>query len=78
MSQDLAGRGLTRARVLACLTELLDLGFLRIGGERYARDNGSYGLTTLLRGHVTCRRGEIRLHFPAKPPTRPPPGATGS
>ncbi|MCB5167376.1 DNA topoisomerase IB [Streptomyces bambusae] len=66
VAQDLTGRGLTRLRVLACLTRLLDLGFLRIGGERYARDNGSFGLTTLRREHVTCRNGEIRLHFPAK------------
>ncbi|MER7759649.1 DNA topoisomerase IB [Streptomyces sp. NPDC097619] len=66
VARDLTGRGLTRPRVLACLTRLLDLGFLRIGGESYARDNGSFGLTTLLREHVTCRRGEIRLHYPAK------------
>ncbi|MFD4247614.1 DNA topoisomerase IB [Streptomyces sp. NPDC058525] len=66
VSRDLAGRGLTRVRVLACLTRLLDLGFLRIGGERYARDNGSFGLTTLLREHAVCHRGEIRLAFPAK------------
>ncbi|MFJ6793547.1 DNA topoisomerase IB [Streptomyces sp. NPDC091268] len=63
---ELAGRGLTRVRVLACLARLLDLGFLRIGGERYARDNGSFGLTTLLREHVECRKGAIMLHFPAK------------
>lgn len=66
VTHDLAGRGLTRSRVLACLTRLLDLGFLRIGGERYARDNGSFGLTTLLREHAECRSGEIHLHFPAK------------
>ncbi|MEU8775601.1 DNA topoisomerase IB [Streptomyces sp. NPDC048606] len=66
VTQDLTGRGLTRTRVLACLTRLLDLGFLRVGGERYARDNGSFGLTTLLRDHATCHRGEIRLRFPAK------------
>ncbi|WP_407841795.1 DNA topoisomerase IB [Streptomyces sp. DSM 116496] len=66
VTDDLDGRGLTRTRVLACLTRLLDLGFLRIGGERYARDNGSYGLTTLLREHASCRNGEIRLDFPAK------------
>ncbi|MER5758848.1 DNA topoisomerase IB [Streptomyces sp. NPDC002082] len=66
VARDLAGRGLTRVRVLACITRLLDLGFLRIGGERYARDNGSFGLTTLLREHAVCRKGEIRLHFPAK------------
>ncbi|MFD3543312.1 DNA topoisomerase IB [Streptomyces sp. NPDC058662] len=66
VASDLAGRGLTRVRVLACLTRLLDLGFLRIGGERYARDNGSYGLTTLLREHACCRSSEIRLDYPAK------------
>lgn len=66
VTRDLAERGLTRVRVLACITRLLDLGFLRIGGERYARDNGSFGLTTLLRDHATCSKGEIRLHFPAK------------
>ncbi|MGW7330922.1 DNA topoisomerase IB [Streptomyces sp. NPDC054840] len=66
VARDLAGRGLSRPRVLACVTRLLDLGFLRIGGERYARDNGSYGLTTLLREHAVCRGGEIRLRFPAK------------
>ncbi|MFF7438082.1 DNA topoisomerase IB [Streptomyces sp. NPDC008122] len=66
VTHDLAGRGLTRVRVLACLARLLDLGFLRIGGERYARENGSFGLTTLLREHAECRGGEIRLRFPAK------------
>lgn len=66
VTSDLTGRGLTRVRVLACLTRLLDLGFLRIGGDRYARENGSFGLTTLLREHASCRRGEIRLSFPAK------------
>ncbi|MFD8415222.1 DNA topoisomerase IB [Streptomyces sp. NPDC059650] len=66
VAHDLAGRGLTRVRVLACMTRLLDLGFLRIGGERYVRDNGSFGLSTLLREHTACARGEIRLDFPAK------------
>ncbi|MGW6540141.1 DNA topoisomerase IB [Streptomyces sp. NPDC055051] len=66
VADDLAGRGLTRPRVLACLTRLLDLGFLRVGGERYARDNGSFGLTTLRREHATCHKGEIHLCFPAK------------
>ncbi|WP_327302241.1 hypothetical protein OG730_00775 [Streptomyces sp. NBC_01298] len=66
VTDDLGGRGLARTRVLARLTRLLDLGSLRIGGERYARDNGSHGLTTLLREHASCRSGEIRLAFPAK------------
>ncbi|MEU6868729.1 DNA topoisomerase IB, partial [Streptomyces sp. NPDC046876] len=66
VDEDLAGRGLGRDRVLACAARLLDLGFFRIGGERYARDHDSYGLTTLLREHAECRRGEVCLDFPAK------------
>ena len=63
---DLQERGLTRDRVLGCAVRLLDLGFFRIGSDSYARENGSYGLTTLLREHVTCRRGEVEFDFPAK------------
>ncbi|MFB7512302.1 DNA topoisomerase IB [Streptomyces sp. NPDC056144] len=66
IAEDLSARGLCRARVLARAARLLDLGFFRIGGERYARDHDSYGLTTLLREHAECGRGEIRLGFPAK------------
>ncbi|MEU3778916.1 DNA topoisomerase IB, partial [Streptomyces sp. NPDC032472] len=66
VDEDPAGRGLGRDRVLACAARLLDLGFFRIGGERYARDHDSYGLTTLLREHARCRRGEVCLDFPAK------------
>ncbi|MDX2296800.1 MULTISPECIES: DNA topoisomerase IB [Streptomyces] len=66
VAHDLALRGLCRDRVLACAARLLDLGFFRIGGERHLRDNASYGLTTLLREHATCARGEICLRYPAK------------
>jgi len=56
---DLAGRGLTRPRVTACAVRLLDLGFFRIGSDRHTRQSGTYGLTTMLREHVTCHRDEI-------------------
>jgi DNA topoisomerase I len=49
---DLRTRGLNRRRVLATATRLLDLGFFRIGTDEYADENGSYGLTTVLREHV--------------------------
>ncbi|GAB2758706.1 DNA topoisomerase IB [Streptomyces bullii] len=63
---DLAGRGLSRSRVTACAVRLLDLGFFRIGSDRHTRDNETYGLTTMLREHVTCGRGEIAFSYPAK------------
>ncbi|GGL64038.1 DNA topoisomerase [Streptomyces fumigatiscleroticus] len=66
VSADLAGRGLTRARVTACAVRLLDLGFFRIGSDRHTRENETYGLTTMLREHVSCGRGEIAFSYPAK------------
>ncbi|TDD25808.1 DNA topoisomerase IB [Actinomadura sp. KC06] len=62
----LSGRGYSRERVLAAAVRLIDLGFFRIGGEAYAAENGTYGLATVLREHVTCRRGAVAFEYPAK------------
>jgi len=51
----------TRDRVLALAVRLLDRGFFRVGSERYAHDNDTYGLTTLQRRHVRVD-GDV-LHF---------------
>ncbi|MFE6336101.1 DNA topoisomerase IB [Streptomyces sp. NPDC057798] len=66
VAADLAGRGLTRHRVTACAVRLLALGFFRIGSDRHTRQSGTYGLTTMLREHVSCGRGEITFSYPAK------------
>src|SRR5579884_442946 len=57
---------LTRPLVLACTVRLLDLGFFRIGSEDYAERNESYGLTTMLRSHVTIAGEQLVFDFPAK------------
>jgi DNA topoisomerase I len=57
---------LSRRRVLACAVRLLDLGFFRIGSEDYAERNESYGLTSMLRKHVTIEEAELIFDFPAK------------
>lgn len=66
VTKDLGRRGLCRERVIACAARLLDLGFFRVGNESYRRDNGTYGLTTLLKGHASCHAGEVTLTYPAK------------
>ena len=66
LDQDLATRGLQQRRSLACVAKLLDLGFFRIGGERYAVENESYGLATMRRDHVRVERGRAIFDFPAK------------
>ncbi|MGJ5756287.1 DNA topoisomerase I-like protein [Streptomyces puniciscabiei] len=63
---DLAGRGLSPSRVTACAVRLLDLGFFRIGSDRHTRVSETYGLTTMLREHVTRGREEVTFSYPAK------------
>jgi DNA topoisomerase-1 len=48
---------LSRERVLACATRLLDRGFFRIGTEEYAEQNETYGLATMLKSHVELGDG---------------------
>ncbi|MDG9705990.1 DNA topoisomerase IB [Streptomyces sp. DH37] len=62
----LGERGLTRERVLGTAARLLDLGFFRVGGERYAELNNSYGLTTLLREHAGCAGGAVTFAYTGK------------
>jgi DNA topoisomerase-1 len=66
VKRHLAGDELTRERVLACATRLLDLGFFRIGSEEYAERNDSYGLATMLKRHVRVEREEIVFDYDAK------------
>ncbi|ORT55975.1 DNA topoisomerase IB [Streptomyces sp. CB03238] len=62
----LSDGGLTRRRVLATAVRLLDLGFFRIGSDRYTEENNSYGLTTLLREHSRCHAGAVLFTYTGK------------
>ncbi len=53
-------------RVLALSLRLLDIGLLRVGSDRYARDNRHYGLTTLLREQVTVRSDQAVFDYVGK------------
>lgn len=66
IAKDLARKGLTRKRVLALALRLLDRGYFRAGGEQYAEEHESYGLSTLLCEHVVVRRDAVEFDFPAK------------
>jgi DNA topoisomerase I len=63
---DLSGAGLSRDRVLACAVRLLDRGFFRVGSEAYATDNGTFGLSTMYRAHVTIEDQTVNFDYPAK------------
>ncbi len=55
-----------RTVVLATLVRLLDTTFIRVGNDEYARENGSYGLTTLRSPHAGVRGSTLRLEFRGK------------
>ena len=63
VDEHLAGRGLTRRRVLAAAARMLDVGFFRVGGEEYT---DSFGLATLRVEHITCGNGIVVCSYPAK------------
>jgi DNA topoisomerase I len=62
--------GLHRDRLLAAGVRMLDLGVFRPGGEEYAPadddDDGTFGLATLRREHVTLKRGSVMFAYVAK------------
>ncbi len=62
----LDSRGLTRDRVLAAAMRLIDLGFFRPGGEEYAEENGTFGLATIRKDHVTLAKGQLVFEYLAK------------
>jgi DNA topoisomerase IB len=59
-------RGLGRERVLAAAIRLIDLGFFRPGGAEYAEQNGTFGLATIRRDHVTVTKGQLVFEYLAK------------
>jgi DNA topoisomerase-1 len=63
---DLQLSGLPRNKILAVIVRLLETTFIRIGNEEYARENQSFGLTTLLDRHVKIDGAKVRFRFPGK------------
>ncbi len=66
VARDLALPRLPREKVLATVVSLLEVTAIRVGNQEYARDNDSYGLTTLQDEHVKVKGTTIRFHFRGK------------
>ncbi|MFY0732282.1 DNA topoisomerase IB [Pseudomonas sp. NFX15] len=62
----LAAPGFSRDKVMATIITLLDSTLIRIGNSQYARDNRSYGLTTLRSRHVEINGSAILFQFRGK------------
>ena len=66
VAHDLKLPGLPRRKVLATIVRLLERTFIRIGNEEYARENKSFGLTTLKNRHVKVKGAQILFRFRGK------------
>lgn len=65
-AQHLRLPGLPRVKVLATVVRLLEATHIRVGNEEYARQNGSFGLTTMHDRHARIARGAVRFEFQGK------------
>jgi DNA topoisomerase-1 len=63
---DLRRPKLTREKVLALVVQLLEKTLIRVGNDEYARENNSFGLTTLRDGHVEVSGPRVRFSFRGK------------
>lgn len=63
---DLSLPGVPRRRILATVVRLLETTLIRIGNDEYARDNKSYGLTTLRDRHAEVEGWKVRFDFRGK------------
>ena len=63
---DLRRNGPSRERVLATVVRLLERSLIRVGNEEYAKENESYGLTTLRSRHVRLAGERVRFRFRGK------------
>src|SRR5215213_607196 len=64
--EHMALRGLPREKVLATVVHLLETTLIRVGNDDYAKQNNSYGLTTLKNRHVAVAGNEVRFRFTGK------------
>jgi DNA topoisomerase-1 len=66
VQSDLALPGLPREKVLAAVVRLLETTLIRVGNDEYARENGSYGLTTMRDKHVAINGSRVEFTFVGK------------
>ncbi|MEP6809055.1 MAG: DNA topoisomerase IB [Chthoniobacterales bacterium] len=66
VAMDLARPGLPKEKVLATIVSIMERTFIRVGNEEYARENNSYGLTTMRNRHVAVNGTKVRFKFRGK------------
>ncbi len=66
VARDLKQRGLPRTKVLAAIVQLLEKTMIRVGNEQYAKENKSFGLTTMRNRHAKIKGTKVHFDFKGK------------
>jgi len=66
LTRDMTRDGLCREKILATVVRLLEISLIRVGNEGSARDNHTYGLTTMQNRHAAVHGNTIKFHFLGK------------
>ncbi len=66
VEEDLAGKPTVRDTVLAAVVRLIDETNMRVGNEEYAKENKSFGATTLRNRHARVTRGQLKISYAGK------------
>jgi DNA topoisomerase-1 len=66
LRRDLKRPGMSREKVLATVVQIMEKTLIRVGNDEYARQNGSYGLTTMRNKHAKVRSGKVHFQFRGK------------
>jgi DNA topoisomerase-1 len=66
VNRDLRRKRLSKDKVLACIVKLIDETYFRVGNERYAKENNSYGITTLRSKHLDVTGDTVTFDFIGK------------
>jgi DNA topoisomerase-1 len=66
VEEDLQGKATDASTVLAAVVRLIDETRMRVGNEEYAKDNKSFGATTLRNRHAKFERGKLKISYTGK------------
>lgn len=66
VEQDMAARDLSKDKVIACIVKLMDEAYFRVGNKNYAKENQTYGITTMRRKHATITTTKVTFDFVGK------------
>lgn len=66
LEKDLARRRFSKEKVLATIVTLIDQTYIRVGNEKYAKENNSYGVTTLRSKHTNVKGSTVTFNFIGK------------